>query len=93
MEDISQRSHTSYCRGFQGIPSLNTNTFGRTTPKKTEDVISWIRDIYNVRKKLSKYYIKCFSWEQSGFFFQLQLLKTKFLVKNLVFFGLLRIKI
>lgn len=91
MEDISQRSHTSYCRGFQGIPSLNTNTFSRPTQKKTEDIISWIRDVYIVvRKKKSKYYIKCFSWEQSGFFFQLQVLKTKFLVKN---FCLLRIKI
>ena len=86
MEDISQRSHTSYCRGFQGIPSLNTNAFSRPTQKKTEDIVSWIRDVYIVvRKKLSKYYIKCFSWEQSGFFFQLQVLKTKFLVKIFVF--------
>ena len=83
MEDISQRSHTSYCRGFQGIPSLNTNTFSRPTQKKTEDIVSWIRDVYIVVRKIIKILYKMVLLGTIRFsFFQLQVLETKFLVKN-----------
>ena len=77
MEDISQRSHPSYCRGFQGISSLNTNTFGRTTQKKTEDIISWIRDIYIVVRKNYQNIIESVSPGNNQIFFLATALKDK----------------